>query len=185
MRKNKDGYVLIYVVFVIIFLCIVAVGTCTVALNNIRVQTAYIEQLQDRYKAEGAIEKFMAEVCVSASGLYNDGYEYEEDAKSAARSAFEAIVTAKKQGNTTLSGTSWQEGNQYILTAAAKEGQSRAVAEIGFSVNMAVSPHSVGTGTDADADGVEDTVTRYEYHIAGATSKYLSYNLENTGGDAE
>lgn len=184
MRKNKDGYVLIYVVFVIIFLCIVAVGTCTVALNNIRVQTAYIEQLQDRYAAEGTLEQFMAEVCVSASGLSHDGYLSAAEAKSAARSEFEAIVTAKKQENTTLSVTSWQEGNQYILTAAAEEGQSRAVAEIDFSVNMAVSSYSNETG-ELDAEGNPITVTRYKYHIAGATSKYLSYNLENTGGDAE
>ena len=83
MRKSKDGYVLIYVVFVIIFLCIVAVGTCTVALNNIRVQTAYIAQLQDRYAAEGTLEQFMGEVCIAANGLANAGYTSGAEAKAA------------------------------------------------------------------------------------------------------
>lgn len=184
MRKSKDGYVLIYVVFVIIFLCIVAVSTCTVALNNIRVQTSYIEQLQDRYAAEGTLEQFMGEVCIAANGLANAGYMSGAEAKAAARSTFESIVTAKKQDNTTLSVTNWDAANQYILTAAAEVGESRAVAEIDFSVNIAVSSYPVETD-EVDAEGNPLTVTRYQYHIAGATSKYLSYNLESTGGDAE
>ena len=50
MKKN-DGYVIIYVVFVILFLCIIAVGTCTSALNNLKIQYASVKQMQDRYTA--------------------------------------------------------------------------------------------------------------------------------------
>lgn len=184
MRKNKDGYVLIYVVFVIIFLCIVAVGTCTVALNNIRVQTAYIEQLQDRYKAEGAIEKFMAEVCVECKALAGSGYQDRDIAIDAAKNAINNKILERAGDEIDLSPIKWEADNsQCIVTATKSVGSSRAVAMIAFSVSIVDTEYDKVIGKDDEGNDIKEL--RYKYHIAGATSKYLSYNLESTGGDAE
>ncbi len=186
--KKKDGYVIIYVVFVIIFLCIVAVSTCTVALSNLKTQTSYIEQMQKRYEAEGAIEKFMAEVCVFDSALAANGYESSEAAALAAKSAFASNVTNKDNNNdnvTCVDSGVWVDGsNEYKITLASSCGSTTVSADVLFNVNIKISSYMQSTGI-LDEYKNEILVQRFGYQVSSATSEYLSYTLESTGGGSE
>ena len=180
MRKNKDGYVLIYVVIVIIFLCIVAVGTCTVALNNLKTQTAYIEQMQDRYEAEGAIELYMAEVCTGGTGMTSGGYLYPSpfSAVEQAKLDFSYTVTDSTPVKCIKTNGGWTDGGlEYVVTLETTCGSTKAIAEAAFLLSIAT-PSEVVTVDDVDH-------TFYRYTITGVTSKYLSYTLESAGGEAE
>lgn len=189
MRKNKDGYVLIYVVFVIIFLCIVAAGTCTVALNNIRVQTAYIEQMQNRYEAEGAIEKFMAEVCVGEA-VSHTGLEKDYTLNRAKALFLSQIIDLARANEIALSEVESELEGELIKWG----GQSCSVrlhsntAKITASVEFIVTIDQITnyrTETDPETGEQREVFDSYTATIKANTSKYLSYNLESTGGDAE
>lgn len=186
MRKNNGGYVIIYVVFVIILLCIVAVGTCTVALNNLKTQTAYIEQMQDRYEAEGAIEKFMAEVCVECENLKSSSGGDRAAAITAAKGAVNAVIDETAGTEIVLSSINWEDDNsQCTVTATKSAGSSRAVVEIDFTMSITVVVHTLDENNDETSDPEKVKTTTYEYDVSNVTSKYLSYKLESTGGDSE
>lgn len=179
MKKN-DGYVIIYVVFVILFLCIIAVGTCTSALNNLKIQYASVKQMQDRYTAEGDIEQFMAEVCVAGEGIDSGGYLYSllSEAESAAKARFPTIIGDTLNGrDISIAGGSWANGSEYKVTLESSEGSSKVTSEVVFKVTIA---------TPADTVTIEgEDQTYYAYKITDVTSKYISYTLESTGGEPQ
>lgn len=175
MKKN-DGYVIIYVVFVIIFLCIVAVGTCTSALNNLKTQHAVVEQMQDRYTAEGNIEQFMAEVCVAGEAIDSGGdlYSDPDDAETAAKNRFKDTLSG-------MSG-SWVNGNEYVVTLKAVSDSTKIIAEVAFQVSIETYVAHTDKWNEGDKEEPKDY---YGYKITDVTSKYISYTLESTGGKAK
>lgn len=181
--KKKDGYVIIYVVFVVLFLCIVAVGSCTSALNNLKIQNASIHQMQDRYKAEGDIEQYMAEVCVAGEKVNSNGHLYltAADAKGYAKLDFSNLVNSS--GSITCDKTAgWVDGGiEYQVTLETSCGSTRIIAVVAFRANIAANEHTV----TVMVDGEEKEDTQYGYEITDVTSKYLSYTLESTGGGSE
>lgn len=64
MKKRDEGYVLAFVLVVIVVLCLVAVSMMSIALQNVRAQTASIERMQDKYIAMARIEKLNAKLGV-------------------------------------------------------------------------------------------------------------------------
>lgn len=62
MVKNQDGYVLAYVLVIVLVLSMIAVGASASALSNNKTQKASISYTQDKYEAEGIIERFVAEL---------------------------------------------------------------------------------------------------------------------------
>lgn len=186
MKKN-DGYVIIYVVFVIIFLCIVAVGTCTSALNNLKTQHAVVEQMQDRYTAEGNIEQFMAEVCVAGEAISSNSHYYStiQDAVDNAKGDFVRLINQKlvPSPEKAVSGTciKWENNTEYTVTLETTCGNTKVTAEVAFRVSIDTNTHKV----KVEENGEQDEKTYYGYNITDVTSKYLSYTLESTGGKAK
>ena len=62
MRKNEDGYVLLYVLVVLVLLSLTAAAVCSIALHNLQAQRSSVEQMQKRYAAEGLGEQFVAKL---------------------------------------------------------------------------------------------------------------------------
>ena len=184
MKKN-DGYVIIYVVFVIIFICLIAAGTCTYALSNLKAQNAVAEQLQDRYTAESNVEQFMAEVCLPDVSLYGDDYSTAEAAYAAAKSAFAAsVITADNNNGTVTRVTSgvWSStSDEYKITVDSSCGSAAVSAQLAFIAAIDINSYSQD---DYDENGEEITVQLFSYSVSGVTSGYLSYRLEAYGGDA-
>lgn len=60
MKKHDDGYVLVLVMVVLLVICIVATSMMTIAMKGLQEQKQSVAQMQDRYAAEGEIEKFVA-----------------------------------------------------------------------------------------------------------------------------
>lgn len=56
MRKHNEGYALPFVLVVITVLFLVALAISTVSLRNLQSQQASIQQMQDKYEAQGQIE---------------------------------------------------------------------------------------------------------------------------------
>lgn len=183
MKKN-DGYVIIYVVFVIIILCLAAAGTCTSALSAIKTQNAAVKQMQERYTAEGNIEQFMAEACVLDAPLNGDSFETEHEALTAAMADFAAGVTDSAAVNCLGFGEWSDDGSEYRVSLESSCGSATVSAEAAFTVSIEISSYQEDTG-ELDEEGVEITVTRFAYSVSGATSAYRSYALEINGGDGQ
>lgn len=62
MKKNNDGYVLPFVLVVLIVMSLVATAALSAALRNLKAQQTFVERMEDRYQAEGAIERVVAEL---------------------------------------------------------------------------------------------------------------------------
>lgn len=88
MRKNQDGYILVYVLVVILALSMFAVGLTSHALKNHNIQKNAVTYTQDKYAAEGMIEQFVAELS-DAIDLSTE-YENPQDEIDAILSGYES-----------------------------------------------------------------------------------------------
>lgn len=61
MKKHDDGYVLAYVTVVLLLFCLIATMILTGAMKNMTNQQDTIQQMKDRYAAEGMIQQVIAE----------------------------------------------------------------------------------------------------------------------------
>ena len=61
MKKN-DGYIMVYVLVVVLVVSMVAVAACTAAIRNFKSQSAAVNYTQDKYAAQGVVERIMAEL---------------------------------------------------------------------------------------------------------------------------
>ena len=73
MRKYNEGYALPFVVVVMLVLCLVAVSILTFSLQNLQNQQTSIERMQDKYEAQGEVEKKIANVASLNSSTPYDG----------------------------------------------------------------------------------------------------------------
>lgn len=62
MRKNNEGYALVFVLVVLVVLCIIAVAIMDTSLRNLESQQNTIQRMKEKYVAAGKIE----EVCAAA-----------------------------------------------------------------------------------------------------------------------
>lgn len=72
MRKYNEGYALPFVVVVMLVLCLVAVSILTFSLQNLQNQQTSIERMQDKYEAQGDVEKKIANLASISSTDYVD-----------------------------------------------------------------------------------------------------------------
>lgn len=73
MKKHNEGYTLPLVLVVMIVMCLIAVSVMSVALHNLQTQKASVARMQDKYVAQGEIEKAVARIehgLVSPPALY-------------------------------------------------------------------------------------------------------------------
>ena len=171
MKKN-DGYVLLYVVFVIIILCFVAVWLSGSALGGIKEQREAVEQLQSRYEAESVLEKFAAKASVSRDDSFERyGFESEQSAHDGAKTEFESLLAAAAgEMGVTLYSVSWNGGDCRADVSAEAE-LCRLDASLEFSLQIYVGSR--------EEDGEES----FDYSIAAVTSRYLHYERDTEGGD--
>ena len=197
MRKNNDGYVIIYVIFVILFLCIVAIGTTSSALSNLQSQNKAVEQMKVRYAAEGEIEKKVAEMCVYLSNNVTGVVENVELQDNTAVGEIvhnDIIFKGVLDANEYLV---WDPdvANVMLLTQdLAADGisakvQFRIPLLITTTTNEDDSEEELEPETPEDEESETDEEVTYtiEYKVvdvAKVTSKYLSYSIETTGGAA-
>ena len=123
----------------------------------------------------------MAEVCVVGSEVTDSEYIYTSPtaAKEAALLAFANMIIAEgNEGVTCTQNHGWADnGLEYIVTLEAACGSTKARADVAFQVTVET-PHKTFIQDDREH-------TIYAYNLKNVTSKYLSYNLESTGGEAE
>lgn len=169
--KNKDGYVLVYVVFVIILLCVVAGWLCSSALGGIKVQREVVTQMQNRYAAESAVEKFAAKTSVSRDDSFERAdFDTEPAAREGAKAEFESLLAAAaSEMGVTIYDVQWSGSCCLVDVSSAAEGCLIA-AHLEFSLQIDVSSRE------------EDEEDYFEYSIAGVTSKYLSFEMDGEGG---
>ena len=60
MKKHNEGYVLIYVTVVLILFSLIGSMILTSAMKNLNAQQAAITQMQDKYAAQGMIERVVS-----------------------------------------------------------------------------------------------------------------------------
>jgi|GEM_PF-5830955 len=193
MRKNNDGYVIIYVIFVILFLCIVAIGTCSSALSNLQSQNEAVVQMKERYAAEGGVEMLVANMCTSAKNApVVSSPQTLGEAKQAAQNS---ITNIFGPDSVTVSGFEEKGINIYYCTGTCGVNVPAVTATVEFQfeitfehkVTVYKEPNSdtiVEKPEDKDPDIEYDEVHLFSYRITNVTSKYLSYIIKSTGGDA-
>lgn len=88
MKKHNEGYTLPLVLVVMIIMCLIAVSVMSVALHNLQAQKTSITRMQDKYEAQGELEKKIA-----ALGLVSSTENLQlENAKEAAKNLVEPIL---------------------------------------------------------------------------------------------
>jgi type II secretory pathway pseudopilin PulG len=60
VKKHDEGYVLAYVTVVLLLFCLIATMILTGAMKNMTNQQNTIQQMKDRYAAEGMIQQVIA-----------------------------------------------------------------------------------------------------------------------------
>ena len=60
MRKHNEGYALVLVVAILALLCVLGTFIISFAVRNLQGQVSSVTQMQERYTAQGEIEKIVA-----------------------------------------------------------------------------------------------------------------------------
>lgn len=174
MKKANDGYVLIYVIFVILLLCIISAGICTAALNGLHTRTAQAQHLQDRYAAAGEIERFMADVCadinrISGSDLTDEEVFSDLDSKLAAVIAVYDLLPG-------------ESANSFTRVYRAENGSVSVSAELEFTI---CAEYSEADATDGQINPrgnlsnqpiADDSLLLYDYKLS-AVSSYTYFQI--------
>lgn len=69
MKKNQDGYILIYVLVIILVMGAVTAGVMSASIRNLHAQKVYGQQMQELYEAEGIAEQLVAEIGAQSGTL--------------------------------------------------------------------------------------------------------------------
>lgn len=117
MRKYNEGYALPFAVVVMLVLCLVAVSILTFSLQNLQNQQNSIERMQDKYEAQGEVEKKIANVESIGSTSYSNLQE--------AKNAIEDIL-----GDGTVSWT----GDNY--SCSFSQTVQSGFAEISYTIML-------------------------------------------------
>ncbi len=79
MKKHDEGYVLAYVTVVLLLFCLIATMILTGAMKNMTNQQNTIQQMKDRYAAEGMIQQAISKGAFETSDdLHGTGVCCEE-----------------------------------------------------------------------------------------------------------
>lgn len=79
MKKHDDGYVLAYVTVILLLFCLIATMILTGAMKNMNNQQSAIQQMKDRYAAEGMIQQALSKGPLETSeDLHGTGVSCEE-----------------------------------------------------------------------------------------------------------
>ena len=162
MKKHNEGYVLVYVTVVLILFSLIGSMILTSAMKNLNAQQAAITQMQDKYAAQGMIEKVLAQLEACGSMTIWDFTETYEDNPTIVGELSVAVSIDDIDGDSQ---------NETILTLSANRGTANIVCTLILTAGNAKNVEkSSGENT---LKGVEITeLTKYEYYayqIGGVT----------------
>lgn len=170
MKKHDEGYVLAFVLVVMIVLCLVALSIMSISLRNLQNQQASIQRMEDKYAAQGAIEKVVAE-------LSELTFEANETIENTLESNL-CTLTEDESGNTLITLAKDESGNTLITLAKDESGKS-FTTQCTFVATHGTSQITCGLKLLGKIES--DTATVNEV-------TYLSYEIstvETEGGDTE
>lgn len=169
LRTDTGGYALIYVLIVVLVLCVVAVSVCTAALKNYQAQEESVRQTRQLYQAEGEIEKFVALAEEVSSLRDSEEFDSEDEAKGAAKAAYETYLNSLVSGSLTLdSGDSDNSSCEFTLT------YKNDTVCIETKISMALT-YKVETTTKPLPDGTSETT--YTAKVSKASHNYNTYTI--------
>lgn len=178
MKKHDEGYVLPFVLIAVLVISLVIASVMTIPLRNLRSQQAVIERMQDRYQAEGAIEKFVAEL--------QNVNTFTCSSESECKEKLEAIITDICNG--IYDNTEETEDSETTIDApvlpdnVTEEPQSFEFTIVLKSVyNTAqITAEVIYTGQISE---MQEDAASYKYTITSPCISYENYEI-STGGDA-
>ena len=115
MKKHNEGYTLVLVLVVLTVLCLLSSALLTMAVKNLQAQKAIQRQLQDKYTAQGEIEKIVGQLNLLIEG----------QAASA--------ELAKESEGCTITCTGGQVGQKTVLSVAVQSGSVRIECELNLA----------------------------------------------------
>ena len=207
MRKN-DGYIMVYVLVVVLVVSMVAVAACTAAIRNFKSQSAAMNYTQDKYAAQGVVERFVAELKDAAVEVAEDvAADHVDDADAVQQALKDGIDAAllgsgedkgvinsiKESGLIDVSGTMHGFKN-YTYTEKDDMGAEYVLmdSDQGFyrmELKISTSYGSVELHTDLDVVFSADVISSGEginstelYRISGVSFRYTSYEVTSTVG---
>lgn len=158
MKKHDEGYVLAFVLVVMIVLCLVALSIMSISLRNLQNQQASIQRMEDKYAAQGAIEKVVAEL---------------------SELTFEANETIENTLESNLCTLAKDESGNTLITLAKDESGKSFTTQCTFVATHGTSQITCGLKLSGKIES--DTATVNEV-------TYLSYEIstvETEGGGTE
>lgn len=213
-KQHNEGFALAYVVIVLAILFTLAMALMSMTLRVLQAQQTSIERMQDKYKAQGEIERLVAELenttplDVDGNQLGDSGFESKAEAKEAALQAYyewcldEPIILKEVDENGKHKEKKNANGPSLKLVDVSKDGDSFTIA---FDTTSDKSENSVYVTAGLLAVPVVETnsyhdeneqigtdennnpiyATYWKYKISGATLTYTSYEISNVeGGDS-
>lgn len=151
--NKKDGYVLAYVVVVIAVVSLIAVAACTTAVRNYKTQRAALSYTQEKYAAEGIVERYIAELQSAAVDVANNIYA-------------DVYENAGKTVNT----TDYVGSDSYIIASIEK-----GINDAGIVSTM------TNDGCDIFVDGKIENFRNYTYVVADPDTKAETTKEDSSG----
>ena len=180
--KRNDGYVLLYVLAVLVVLALLALTVSSVALGNLRGQQAAVRDMQDRYAAEGVLERL--EAGLQELSLRGDGQE------NAAKTAFEArLGELCGEISVTSADPVWREESGVHICSVTVSGGTEGTeitAELEIPIRILVTEHRHELPPEEGTGDQEPTVTyTYTYTLSAGEIAYRSYDISTPEGREE
>lgn len=167
MMKRNDGYALSYVLVVLLVLAAIALAVMTLSLNAVKRQQASIDQMKDKYVAQGYVEQFVAQLeHADDNNLSNVLAKYSPDNPNA-----DPNVHYEKHVN--------EDSVTYTVVAVSLN--TKVTAEISLdevyeTINL--NPIAPTEGNDSDDTNPAPPSEEEQTVVTGHTVTYLSYKTE-------
>lgn len=191
MRKNQEGYVLVYVAVVVAVLTVLGVAVCSAAVQNLQAQQAAAEALQSRLEAEGAVERavallrgeeFSVEVTTPAGLIDPTTGEYPENPPTAVEIEQVATDIDDDKYQTIADNAAYSDENLTVTYTAGTPGDFTVVYSIGYGGGEAEADVKVTYGYTKTAHtppntGDTNPTHKYTYTITVKTVEYTAYRV--------
>ena len=193
MKKHNEGYALVLVLVVLVVLSLVSVALMSVGLRNLKNQKAVGERMQDKYAAQGEIEKLTAALALTGThGRTNETTPEGEHDKELSIWLTDGVIASwlnavpeGTEATATLSDLRITEGAK--VEGQLPKGAYSGILTLEVSHGTAVIKCKVSvSGTYVLQNPVSPSIV-YTYEITPKEPTYKAYDISHTaqGGDAQ
>lgn len=191
-KRNTDGFALIYVVVVIFILCAIALALMSSTLRTLQAQEASIRRMEQKYAAQGEIERLVAEL---------DIQKYESPHTTSEVSFSDGVRYLSDFLSTYVSSNSALELNSFVQVGDSKIFKIEIISCPEDSLVAVSCKISVDSGIYTDSEVIttkeavydannqlvkaEETETRYWYIVDVSNVNFETYEITSTGGETE